>query len=161
MTPPTHRKAAPSMTQIESTRFGSIAIKPESVLEFPHGLIGLGGSRYVLVAPEADSVFLWLHSADDPSLALPVTRPWSFFPDYEVSISDEETARLRFPEGAEPEVWVTVRAGEELDAFSANLKAPILIHEGVAHQVINEAADAPVRAALFPTEQPAAEPVGA
>src|SRR3712207_8596602 len=48
------------MTYIESTRFGTIEVKPESVLEFPNGLIGLGGSRYVLVAPEADSVFLWL-----------------------------------------------------------------------------------------------------
>lgn len=159
MTRPTHRKAAPGMTQIDSTRFGTIAVKPESVLEFPHGLIGLGGSRYVLVAPEADSVFLWLHSADDPSLALPVTRPWNFFPDYEVSLSDEETARLRFPEGSEPEVWVTVRAGEELDAFSANLKAPILVCDGVAHQVINEAPGAPVRAALFPAGQAVAEPV--
>src|SRR3712207_5033056 len=124
------------MTYIESTRFGTIEVKPESVLEFPNGLIGLGGSRYVLVAPEADSVFLWLHSADDPSLALPVTRPWNFFPGYEVALSDDETARLGFPADADPDVWVTVRAGEELESFSANLKAPILVCDGIAHQVI-------------------------
>ena len=137
------------MTHIESTRFGTIEVRPESVLEFPNGLIGLGGSRYVLVAPEEDSVFLWLHSADDPSLALPVTRPWNFFPGSEVEISDDETARLSFDADADPDVWVTVRAGEDLESFSANLKAPILVAGGIAHQVINEAADAPVRAALF------------
>lgn len=137
------------MTHIESTRFGTVQVKPESVLEFPNGLIGLAGSRYVLVAPEEDSVFLWLHSADDPSLALPVTRPWNFFPGYEVALSDEETARLGFAEDAEPEVWVTVRAGDDLESFSANLKAPILVCGGIAHQVINEAPDAPVRARLF------------
>ena len=137
------------MTQIESTRFGTIEVKPESVLEFPSGLIGLGGTHYVLVAPEPDSVFLWLHSTDDPSLALPVTRPWNFFPDYEVELSDSETSRLSFPIGTTPDVWVTVRAADELEGFTANLKAPILAAEGRAYQVINETADAPVRASLF------------
>ena len=47
-------------------------------------------------------------------------------------------------------VWVTVRAGAELADFHANLRAPILVAEGKGHQVINEAADAPVRAPLFP-----------
>ncbi len=138
------------MTQIESTRFGTVEVEAEAVLEFPTGLIGLGGTRFVLVAPEADSAFVWLHSLEDPSLALPVTQPWSFFPDYQVSLSDEETGRLGFPEGVEPDVWVTVRATEELENFSANLKAPILVCEGRAFQVINEVPDAPVRAALFP-----------
>ena len=137
------------MTQIESTRFGTIEVKPESVLEFPAGLIGLGGTHFVLVAPEPDSVFLWLHSTDDPSLALPVTRPWNFFPDYEVALSDAETARLGFPEDSEPDVWVTIRAADELERFTANLKAPILVAERRAYQVINEVADAPVRASLF------------
>ncbi|MDP9383757.1 MAG: flagellar assembly protein FliW [Actinomycetota bacterium] len=138
------------MTQIESTRFGTVEVEADAVLEFPTGLIGLGGTRFVLVAPEADSAFVWLHSLEDPSLALPVTRPWSFFPDYEVALSDEETSRLGFPEGVEPDVWVTVRATDQLENFSANLKAPILVCEGRAFQVINEVPDAPVRAALFP-----------
>jgi len=144
------------MTQIESTRFGTVEVAVDSVLEFPAGLIGLGGTRFVLVAPEPDSAFVWLHSLEDPSLALPVTRPWSFFPGYEVELSDEETARLGFGEDAEPEVWVTVRATQELEDFSANLKAPILVHEGRAFQVINEAPDAPVRASLFPVAAEAA-----
>jgi len=137
------------MTHIESTRFGTIEVTPESVLEFPTGLIGLGGSRYVLVAPEEESVFFWLHSADDPSLALPVTRPWAFFPDYAVELSDRSTDGLRFAPDSEPDVWVTVRAGETLEDFSANLKAPILVSEGLAYQVINEAGDLSVRAPLF------------
>lgn len=144
------------MTQIHSTRFGTVDVNPDSVLEFPDGLIGLGGSRYVLVAPEPDSVFLWLHSVDDPALALPVTRPWNFFPDYEVSLSDAETAALDLVEDEEPDVWVTVRATDELEAFTANLRAPILVAGGRAHQVINEAPDAPVRASLFPAALAAA-----
>lgn len=138
------------MTQIESTRFGTVEVNPDSLLEFPDGLIGLGGHRYVLVAPEPDSVFLWLHSAEDPELALPVTRPWHFFADYEVSISDAETARMGFAEDAQPDVWVTVRATEELADFTANLRAPILVAEGRAFQVINEVRGLDVRTSLFP-----------
>lgn len=138
------------MTHIQSTRFGTVEVNPDSVLEFPNGLIGLGGTRYVLVAPEPDSVFLWLHSAEDPSLALPVTRPWNFFPDYAVSLSDTETERLGFAADAEPDVWVTVRATDQLERFTANLKAPILVSESRAHQVINEAPGVSVRAPLFP-----------
>ena len=79
---------------IESTRFGSIEIPDEGVVEFPHGLIGLAGKRYALVAKEEDSAFLWLHSIDDPSLALAVTNPFQFFPTYEVLLSDSEAARI-------------------------------------------------------------------
>ena len=78
---------------IESSRFGVIEIADEGVIEFPHGLIGLTGSRYALVAKEEDSAFLWLHSLDDPTLALAVTNPFQFFANYEVSLSDSESAR--------------------------------------------------------------------
>ena len=47
-------------------------------------------------------------------------------------------------------------AGAELSDFYANLRAPILIAEGQGHQVINESADAPVRAPLFPAVAAAA-----
>ena len=64
------------------------------MIEFPNGLIGLGGTRYALLARSDDSAFVWLHSLDDPDLALPVTNPWRFFDDYEVELSDDEAARI-------------------------------------------------------------------
>ena len=134
---------------IESTRFGSLDINDDAVIEFPNGLIGLGGSRYVLIAREESAPFLWLHSVDDPSLAIPVTNPWQFFASFEVEISDSEAQRIGISDPSEAEVLVTVRAGESIEDFRANLRAPILIAGGRGHQVINEAADAPVRAPLF------------
>ena len=47
-------------------------------------------------------------------------------------------------------------AGAELADFSANLRAPILIAAGRGRQMINEAKDAPVRAALFEVAETAA-----
>jgi flagellar assembly factor FliW len=141
---------------IESTRFGSLDISDDAVIEFPNGLIGLGGSRYVLIAREESAPFLWLHSVDDPSLAIPVTNPWQFFASFEVEISDSEAQRIGVSDPSEAEVLVTVRAGESIEDFRANLRAPILISGGRGHQVINEVKDTSVRAPLF-AEAPAPE----
>jgi flagellar assembly factor FliW len=135
-----------STLTFESSRFGTVEIAADAVIEFPSGLIGLGGSRYALVSADADGAFHWLHSLEHASLALPVTNPWLFFETYEVELSDADTARV----GSEtPDVWVTVRTGSAPADFSANLRAPIVIADGRGHQVINEASDAPVRAPLF------------
>ena len=56
---------------------------------------------------------------------------------------------------ASADVWVTVRATADPKACSVDLKAPILVHEGHAHQVINEAPGLAVRTPLLP-EGPAA-----
>ena len=136
-----------STVTVESSRFGSLEIEAGAIIEFPSGLIGLGGRRWAVVTKDDSSAFSWLHSLDDPALALPVTNPWAFFADYEVEPSDADSERVVADEVA---VWVTVRAGDELADFSANLRAPILISNGQGFQVINEAPNAPVRAALFP-----------
>jgi flagellar assembly factor FliW len=136
---------------LQSTRFGEVEIPEEAVIDFPLGLIGLGGSRNTLLARSDDAAFVWLHSLDDPALALPLTNPWRFFDSYEVEIADDEAARLGIESDDDTAVYVTVRAAESLEDFSANLRAPILVNNGLGHQVINQAPDAPVRAPLFPT----------
>jgi len=135
-----------STLTFESSRFGTVEIAADAVIEFPSGLIGLGGSRYALVSADTDGAFHWLHSLEDASLALPVTNPWLFFDEYAVELSDDDTERVG---SQNPDVWVTVRTGSSPSDFSANLRAPILVADGRGHQVINEASDAPVRAPLF------------
>jgi flagellar assembly factor FliW len=133
-----------------SSRFGSVEIDADAVIEFPAGLIGLGGARYALIATDADAPFAWLHSVEDPDVALPVTNPWLHYGDYAVDLSDADSARIGAEDPAEIDVWVTVRAGAEPSDFSCNLRAPIVVWKGRGHQVINEAPGAPVRAPLFP-----------
>ena len=134
--------------KLSSTRFGTIEVDESAVIEFPAGLIGLPGTRWALIAAGPESPFQWLHSLEAEDLALPVTNPWNFFPDYAVELSDADTERVGGEDPDAFEVLVTVRATSELSEFSANLRAPIVIHEGRGYQVINEAADAPMRAPL-------------
>jgi flagellar assembly factor FliW len=134
---------------IESTRFGRVEIDPETVIEFPGGLIGLGGSRYALLTSDPGNPIVWLHCIDDPTLSLPVTDPHRYFSDYRVELTDEDADRLGLDDSTPVDVYVTVVAASELSAFTANQKAPILIRNGRGHQIINQAPGCDLRAPLF------------
>ena len=134
---------------LRSTRFGELEVPAEAVLEFPNGLIGLGGSRYTLLARSEEALFVWLHSLDDPAIAIPVTNPWRFFADYAVELSDADEERIGITDPAQAQVYVTVRAAEAMEDFTANLRAPILLVSGRGYQVINQIPDSPVRIPLL------------
>ncbi len=134
---------------IESTRFGALEVPDDAVLEFPNGLIGLGGSRYTLLARSEEAMFVWLHSVDDPSFALPLTNPWRFFADYAVELSEADEHRIGITDPSEAQVYVTVRAADAMEDFTANLRAPILLVEGRGYQVINQVPESPVRIPLL------------
>ncbi len=121
-------------------------VDEDSVIAFPSGLIGLDGTRYALITTDDESPFRWLQSLEDPDLALPVTNPFVFFGDYAVQLSDSDSERVGTDDPDAVDVWVTVRAAG--DEVSVNLKAPIVVHAGVGHQLINEAADVGVRTPL-------------
>lgn len=137
--------------QIESTRFGTLAIREDAVVEFPEGLIGLEGRRYALIAQSEDSPFYWLHAVDSPDVAVPVTSPWLFFGDYEVRISDDEIRRLDLDGPQDAEIFCVVRAAPVLAEFTINLVSPIVIHavKRIGRQVINETGGYRVRQPLF------------
>jgi flagellar assembly factor FliW len=134
---------------LHSSRFGVLEVPEASILEFPNGLIGLGGSRWTLLARSEEAMFVWLHSMDDPELALPVTNPWNFFPDYELELSDSDVSRIGVADPDDAQVYVTVRAADALENFTANLRAPILIAHARGFQVINQIPDTPVRVHLL------------
>lgn len=141
---------------LNSTRFGRLEIAESSVIRFPDGLVGLDGSRFVLLSanpardPAPTGAFAWLHSLDDAALALPVTRPQRFFPEYVVELDEHDApAGLRALEDPDAaEIWVTVRAAARLEEFVANLRAPIVVAGGQGWQVLNAHRDAALRVPL-------------
>ena len=126
--------------KIDSSRFGPIEIPEEKVITLPQGLIGLPGTKYALVARDENSPFLWLHSVEDGGLALPVTNPWLFFPEYEVRISDEDAEQLGLEGPEQADILCVVRAAEDIGDFTVNLLSPIVLHAAkrIGKQVINE-----------------------
>ena len=76
-----------------------------------------------------------------------------------MQLDDEEAERLGLDDVTAVAVYVTVRAAEELEDFTANLKAPILVWSGKGHQIINQSPGCVLRApavriALLPNPRP-------
>lgn len=133
----------------QSIRFGTVQIQPQDVIEFPFGLIGLGGLRYALIDRNPGTGFLWLHAVDDPALALPVVSPYQFFPDFRLDIAAEDSERTGIRDVTRATLFVTVRATPDPLDITANLRAPLVICDGLGYQVINTNEDAPLQAPLF------------
>jgi len=133
----------------QSIRFGAVEIQEEDVIEFPFGLVGLGGLRYTLIDRNPGTGFLWLHAVDDPALGLPVVSPYQFFPTFSLQITPEDHERTGIEDLAAARLYVTVRATPNPLDITANLRAPLLIHEGRGYQLINQNEDAPLQAPLF------------
>jgi flagellar assembly factor FliW len=133
----------------ESIRFGTVEIPPEDVIEFPFGLIGLGGLRYALIDRNPGTGFLWLHSVDEPALALPVVSPHQFFSTFSLQIGAEDRERTGIENTDAANIYVTVRATPNPFDITANLRAPLVIHEGRGYQVINANPQAQLQAPLF------------
>jgi flagellar assembly factor FliW len=140
----------------ESVRFGSVEAAEEDVFEFPDGLVGLGGSRYALLDRNPGTGFLWLHAVGDPALALPVVDPSQFFSDFALEVAEEDRQKIGIEDLGTARLYVTVRATPNPLDITANLRAPLVFHEGRGFQVINTVEGAPLQAPLFELATPVA-----
>jgi len=138
----------------ESVRFGTVEVAAGDVIEFPDGLVGLGGLRYTLLDRNPGTGFLWLHCVEDPALALPVVGPHQFFADFHLEVSDEDHEKLGLEDLSSVRLLVTVRATPNPLDITANLRAPLVIHEGRGFQMINLVEGAPLQAPLFVLAEP-------
>jgi flagellar assembly factor FliW len=134
---------------IDSSRFGALEIPDTATIEFPLGLIGLGGLRYALIDRNPGSGFLWLHSLEDPGLALPIVDPREFFAGFALVLSAEDRERIGAPDLSAAQVYVTVRTAPDPADTLVNLRAPLVVWDGLGHQVLNTAPGAELRVPLF------------
>jgi flagellar assembly factor FliW len=136
---------------IQSTRFGTFEVGDDAVLTFPDGVPGLPGEQYVLVARDENSPFYWLHSVEHANVALPVTNPWLFFPEYDVRVPDDDARRVELDAPEHAQILCVVRASEQLEDFTVNLAGPIVLHRQrkIGRQILNDTGGYSVRHPLF------------
>ena len=146
---PSGEDASTAPTVIESSRFGELRVEPDAVIEFPHGLIGLQSRYYTVLDVNPGSGFRWLHSLDNPSLALPIVDPREFFRPFALELTDEDRERVGVEDPFAAQLYVTVRAAPDPSDIVVNLRAPIVISERTGHQVLNTAPGAELQAPLF------------
>lgn len=112
---------------VRTTRFGTVTIADDRVINFPKGLLGFSRqTRFCLLEPGEDSCFFWLQSLDEPSLAFVVTDPSLFVPEYAVPIRPEQMRELSLERLEDAQVFVIVNKVDQ--QMTGNLQGPLVIN---------------------------------
>ncbi|MEE2718305.1 MAG: flagellar assembly protein FliW, partial [Planctomycetota bacterium] len=94
---------------VQTTRFGTVEVDDDRVLEFASGLLGFSSyTRFVLLQPDEDGVFFWLQSVEAPELAFVITDPQIWVPEYEAIIRKEQMETLSLERLEDAQVFVIV-----------------------------------------------------
>lgn len=112
---------------IETTRFGTVSVDDDRVIDLPSGLLGFSSyRRWVLLQPDEEGIFFWLQSVDRPELAFVVTDPTIWLSGYEATIRREQMEELGLASFNDAQVLVIVnRYGAKL---TANLQGPLVVN---------------------------------
>jgi len=139
---------------VTSTRFGTLDIPDERAIDFGPGLLGFPESqRYVLVEIEEDDDYFWIQSVEIDDVAFLCIRPWDFFPDYELDVSDDVQEQIELHDPVDSEVFLlltTHHENDELVDITANLLGPIILNSSnrKARQVVLNNSDYTTREPL-------------
>jgi len=112
------------------TKLGEREIARDSIIYFPHGLIGLDDKRdFVLIQVRENSPFLLLQCVTDARLGLLVADPYPFLPDYNVKLEAPEKKTLRVESIRQIAVLVTVTIPKDNPEMTTlNLSGPIILN---------------------------------
>jgi flagellar assembly factor FliW len=113
--------------------FGTIDIADDKIITMERGMIGFPNlKKFALIFDEdkkdRDFKIMWLQSMDDGDIAFPVTDPIHLIEDYNPSVSEEILAPLGEMTDENTYLLVTVTVPKNVEDFSINLKAPIVIN---------------------------------
>jgi flagellar assembly factor FliW len=140
--------------KIDTTRFGTVDIEPDDLLQFPAGLVGFEDCRHwVLLADTANDALGWLQSTMRPEIALAVVCPRRFVPEYQVRVSRGELTPLDLSDVRAAQVLSILGKNER--GLTLNLKAPLVINlqRRLGRQVITNG-DQPIQYPLVSETTP-------
>ena len=121
--------------QLETRRFGTIAIDDDDAFAVPNGIPGFPELRRVAllgagpapgVNPSDESSLYWMQDLDDGDLTFMCVVPWEVFPDYDIDV-DEKSLGIADEADVRVLALVTVHRTDDTPHLTANLRAPIVV----------------------------------
>jgi flagellar assembly factor FliW len=114
---------------ITTLQFGEITIDEKEIFVFPQGLPGFEGHpSYIFLQPEPESPFVLMQSVEDPDIAMVLTNPFVFYPDYDFELSEGILKEMEIESAEEIAVWSTVSVRGGAKEATLNLLAPIIVN---------------------------------
>lgn len=125
--------------KIETSRFGTVELMEDDIIEFSEGLLGFGNIRkFVLLDDPDDEIFAWLQSCENADIAFPVLEPELFTDNYRINLSKNDLASLSLASMEGTRAFTIITIPEDATQMTANLKAPIVINvkKKLARQIV-------------------------
>lgn len=116
---------------IKTKFFGEVDLPEEKFITFDRGLIGLTDYKKFTIlydCKKEESNVSWLQCVEEPTLALPVIKPWIVKEDYNPVVEDELLNHLGELTEDNLVLLLTMTVPTDIKQMSVNLKAPIVIN---------------------------------
>ncbi len=138
--------------QIQTSRFGSVTIQADDVLNFPEGLLGFNELRhFVLLDDPSDEIFAWLQSCEESNIAFPLLEPELFAGNYVVHLTKHDLEILQMDSVRGARCFSIITIPQDPTQMTANLKAPIVINvqKRLARQCVLQDNSLAIREPIF------------
>lgn len=117
---------------IDTSNFGQLNIDEEQVIKFKEGLPGFENEREFVLVKNTDTEeavpFMWLQSKNNKDLALVVSIPFFFKPDYSFEIPDEICNEIELTDPNDCCVFSVCKIQDKIDNMTTNLACPIVVN---------------------------------
>ena len=75
--------------KINTVKFGEVEVEESRIFDFVLPVIGFNDlTKFIILDPNKDTLFKWLQSVEEPSLAFPIISVAALDYDYSVDLSD-------------------------------------------------------------------------
>lgn len=147
--------------QIQTTRFGAVAVEQSDLITLPEGLIGFNDlKKFVILEDPDDLIFAWLQSCERPAIAFPILEPELFSSDYRVRLTRSDREALALAPGvavadqagaSEFRTFTIVTIPQDVTLMTANLKAPVVLNvaKRLGKQIVTQDNDHPIKHPIF------------
>ncbi|MEA1961900.1 MAG: flagellar assembly protein FliW [Bacillota bacterium] len=114
---------------IETRFLGPITINQSQIITFPDGIPAFEEEKqYILLPMEENAPFFYLQSVKTPDLCFILAAPFTFFPAYQVELSEEQETKLQPQSEKDLAVLTVLNIPEDFKQTTANLMAPVIIN---------------------------------
>lgn len=123
---------------VNTSRFGSVTIKPSQVITFPEGVLGFYDlRRFAIIKPEEEQVFSFLQSLESEHICFPLVP--------QDNTPNDMTGFIKLGLN----LWSIVTIPDDPTLMTANEKAPIVINGKKGAQLVSRDQDMIIRTPIF------------
>jgi flagellar assembly factor FliW len=137
---------------IQTSRFGSVSLNNDDVIDFPEGILGFSTLRqFVLLDDPNDEIFAWLQSCEVPQIAFPVLEPELFTQAYDIALTRHDLESLGLGKQEKFRAFSIITIPDDPTQMTANLKAPVVINieKRLARQIVLQDNNLAIREPIF------------